>query len=114
MTYKKKATLNGDIITYAISPIVKKFALKDIGFNDTQRGNFVLERPLDTESPYNPKVTLKIIIDSNLTGLWMKTLTSNGLHEVDIFKLPKNQGMIELFRYNMNVMIKRDILITVV
>ena len=110
MAYSKTATLLGDTVTYTLSDGAKKFALKDVGFNETKRGNFVLERGLDPDSPYNPKVTLKVTVDADLTGFWMKALTSNGLHEVDIFKLPEAKGMVEQFRYNMNAMIEREIL----
>ncbi|WP_288528917.1 DUF1831 domain-containing protein [uncultured Secundilactobacillus sp.] len=113
MAYSKETTLKGDTVTYTLSPAAKKFALKDVGFNETKRGNFVLERGLDPDSPYNPKVTLKITVDADLTGFWMKALTSNGLHEVNIFELPESKGMVEQFRYNMNAMIERDILMPV-
>lgn len=113
MAYSKTATLLGDTVAYTLSPEAKKFALKDVGFNETKRGNFVLERGLDPESPYNPKVTLKVTVDETLDGFWMKALSSNGLHEVNIFTLPEAKGMVEQFRYNMSAMIEREILLPV-
>lgn len=112
-SFNQSITLQGDEVSYTLNPNGKKYALKDFGFNETKRGNFVLERGLDPESPYNPKVILKVTVNEDLSGFWMKAMTSNGLHEVNIFKMPEAAGLVEQFRYNMDAMIEKDIFLAV-
>ncbi len=76
MAFNKTVTLQGDSTAYTISSNVKKYTLKDLGFQETKVGNFSLKRSLDPKSPFNPSIELKVMINSTLDGFKMAAVAS--------------------------------------
>jgi hypothetical protein len=111
MAFAATAAVKGSTTTYALSPNVKKYTLKDVGFVETRGGNFQLERPLDPNSPYNQAFKLKITVAKDLKNLKMSITTANGLQAVDIFKQPAKTEEITQFNFLVDNLIDREILI---
>ena len=53
MAYGQKSKLQGDTRTFELSPEIKRYSLRDVGFAESKGGKFTLERSLDPNSPYN-------------------------------------------------------------
>ena len=110
MAFEATVTLTGDTTSYQINPNIKKFALKDVGFQETKVGNFVLKRSLDPNSPYNATVELKVMVNKDLTGFKLATLTGNEMRDVNIFKMAKKDDFLEQFHYIMGTLAEREII----
>ena len=54
MEFTKTVKISGDKDKYTISPEIKKYALLDLGFEQTNRGNFEYLGSLDTDNPFKP------------------------------------------------------------
>lgn len=52
MEFTKTVQISGDKDKYIISPEIKKYALLDLGFEQTNRGNFEYLGSLDTDNPF--------------------------------------------------------------
>ena len=46
MAYGQKAKLQGDTRTFELSPEIKRYSLRDVGFVESKGGKFTLERYL--------------------------------------------------------------------
>lgn len=84
--YAKTAQIKGDSTVYQLNPGVKKYALRDVGFQESNGGKFTLVRSLDVNSPYNSGYLLKVVVTADLTKFKLTTTSANGLAEVNIFK----------------------------
>lgn len=111
MAYEQITKLQGDDQNYTISPQIKKFALKDVGFQESKNGNFVLQRSLDPSSPYNAAVELKVMVNAAMSGFKLSAVAGNGLREVNIFKMEKKDSYLEQFHYIMANLDERDIIV---
>lgn len=111
MQFTKSVQIRGDSDTYSISTDIKKYALLDLGFEQTRRGNFEYKGSLDTDNPFNPVARLRILIDSDLTGFKMETLSGNGLRKVNIFTHPRSAEFVEQYHYILKEMLDRHVLV---
>lgn len=112
MPYKQTAAPKGSDVQYAIDSEIKKYALRDVGFQETKQGNFQWIRPLDPTPQIETGFKLKITISKDLKGLRMSIVTRDGLSSVDIFHSKRQDAdMIqEKFQFYMNTLLQRHIL----
>lgn len=112
MALSATAKVLGGSNTYALSPEIKRYTLRDTGFLETKNGNFQLDFPLNGQSPYAAGFKLKITIDKTLTKFKMSITDMSGLHPLNIFKDPsKTQAIIEQFDYEIENLLQRQVLI---
>lgn len=111
MQFTKSVQIPGDTATYSISPAVKRYALLDLGFEQTHRGNFEYKGSLDTDNPFNPVARLRILVAADLTGFKMETLSGNGMRKVNIFTHPRSAEFVEQYHYILNEMVARKVLV---
>lgn len=93
--------INGDTRKYTIDPGIKRYALIDVGFTQTKRGNFVYNRPLYNDSPYDATCKLKITINEEMNHITMVITDRNGLQKVNIFKNKQLAEMVKLLDYTL-------------
>lgn len=93
--------INGDTRKFTIDPNVKRYALIDVGFKQTKRGNFVYDRPLYNDSPYNATCKLKITINEAMNHLTVVITDRSGLQKVNIFKNEQLSEMVKLLDYTL-------------
>ncbi|WP_412990104.1 DUF1831 domain-containing protein [Pediococcus siamensis] len=111
MAFTTKVKVDGDTETYEISPEVKKYTLRDLGFIVSNGGNFVFERSLDPTSPYKQGNKLRIIFAKDLSGFKMSVTTSNGLKRVNIFNKENDQPLVEQYHYILDDMVARQVFV---
>lgn len=107
----KKAQILGDTEFYELSPEIKKYALRDVGFQETKQGNFRLERPINGSSPYDARYVLKISINKDFDNLKLATTDKSGMHNLNIFKLKDTDKEVSDLRYLLDFMIEKKVLI---
>ncbi|RMC25118.1 MULTISPECIES: DUF1831 domain-containing protein [unclassified Lactobacillus] len=107
------AIINGDNRKFTLSPDLKLYALIDVGFVKTKRGNFNYEHPLYNDSPYNAPTKLKMTIDKDMMHLTMVVTDRNGLKKVNIFKNKQLAPTVELLNYILKDLEERKIIIPV-
>ncbi|MFD1671155.1 DUF1831 domain-containing protein [Agrilactobacillus yilanensis] len=112
MALAATAKVLGGADTYALSPNVKRYTLRDTGFMETKNGNFQLEQPLNGVSPYAGGFKLKITVSKELQKLKMSVTDASGLHPMNIFKdLEKTGTIVEQFNYVIQNLLDREVLI---
>ncbi|UQS83776.1 DUF1831 domain-containing protein [Bombilactobacillus thymidiniphilus] len=102
--------INGDLTRYQINPEIKVYSLIDVGFTKSKQGNFNWEQPLSDYSPYDASYLLKVKVMQDLKNLKMAVTDQSGLHQINIFKLPHNETVIEQLHYALDTLLQRDIL----
>ena len=105
MAYGQKSKLQGDTRTFELSPEIKRYSLRDVGFAESKGGKFTLERSLDPNSPY------KMTVTSALDGFKMVTTTSNGIKEVNVFKGNDAETHIEQLNYILKDLMDHNIIV---
>lgn len=110
MAYTSEAKILGDSRTFKLSSGIKKYTLRDIGFMETNGGKFVLERPLDRNSPYNASIKLKVTISSDLKSFKIGVTSANGLKEINIFNNNVVSDHVEQLNFLLDNLEQRDIL----
>ncbi len=85
VAFTKTAKLQGSTDTYAVNPDVKRYTLRDNGFEEAKTGNFQYIRSLDDNSLNKQGIKLKVMVSSDLTQLKLSTTTHNGLRAVNIY-----------------------------
>ncbi|MFD1124903.1 DUF1831 domain-containing protein [Lentilactobacillus raoultii] len=110
MAFSTAVKLTGDSHTYELSPAIKKYTLKDLGFTITKAGNYSLDRSLDPNSPYGTGYKFKMMVAKGLDGFRMSVTTGNGLQKVNIFKNPETQSSVEQLNFLINNLINREVL----
>ncbi|KRL04655.1 DUF1831 domain-containing protein [Liquorilactobacillus oeni] len=110
MGYEKKAKLLGDSRVFELDPQLKKYTLRDVGFTESRGGKFILERPLDPESPFSASIKFKMTISADFKAFKMAVTSANGLKEVNLFKENDAKKRAEQLDYLLDVLIKRQIL----
>lgn len=111
MQFSKSVQIPGDSTTYSISPEIKKYALLDLGFEETKRGNFEYKGSLDTDNPFNPVARLRILVAADLSGFKMETVTGNGMRKINIFKHARAAEFVEQYHYILDEMVSRQVLV---
>lgn len=105
--------INGDNRKYTLSSDLKLYALIDVGFIKTAKGNYSYEHPLYNDSPYNAPTKLKITVDKDFSHFTMVITYRNGLKKVNIFKNKQLIATVELLNYILKDLIERKILVEV-
>lgn len=113
MAIKPIAKVTGDSVSYKLAKEIKRYALMDVGFQETRNGNFQFDRSLSTEGPYSPSFRLKISIAKDFSGLQMTVTDVSGLRSVNIFQKQETQGAVEQYHFIIDNLIQRDILAAV-
>jgi len=108
--FAKECQVEGDQDTYVLHPSIKSYALKDVGFQVTNAGNYTLERSVDPTSPYNKNQTLKITIAKDLSGFKMATTNASGNQRLNIFKGDHAEGNVEQYHFILQNLLDREIL----
>ena len=80
MIFKTANQINGDSTVYTLSPSIKLFTLRDVGFGKSNAGDFVMRHPLGLNGP-----RLKIVIRTDLKTFKMDITDHAGLRKVNIF-----------------------------
>ncbi|KRM60095.1 DUF1831 domain-containing protein [Secundilactobacillus malefermentans] len=109
MAFTTEVTDLGDNKVYRLSDNIKKYTLKDVGFVESKAGNFVLERSLDPESPYQKSVKLKMMVSKDLGSFKLATVTANGLQNINIFKNETHEKLVEQFNHLIEVLEEREV-----
>lgn len=109
MAFKNEAMLRGFNRTFSVSPEARPYTLRDNGFVNTKSGNFEYKRSLDTDQPNG--VVLKAMVDKNLTGLKLSTVTESGFKSVDVTKLNNNAMLVEKINFILDGFVDRNVLI---
>lgn len=112
MEFAKSVRLQGDKDTYTISPEIKKYTLIDLGFEETRRGNFEYKGSLDTDNPFKPVARLRILVNADLTGFKMETVTGNGARKINIFTHQRSAEFVEQLHYILKEMLERNVFIS--
>lgn len=84
MAFLEKDALQGAPDSYRLSSTVKKYTLRDNGFEPTKNGNFQFNRNLELGSGPSPK--LKMTVTSDLSKFTLSAVTANGLREINLYK----------------------------
>lgn len=84
MAFLAKDKLDGSTDTYCMSESVKKYTLRDNGFEQSKNGHFQFSRDLEIGSVKSPK--LKMTVASDLKTFKMSVVTANGLRSVNLYK----------------------------
>ena len=105
MEFTKSVRLPGEQDTYTLSP-------EDLGFEETRRGNFEYKGSLDTDNPFKPVARLRILINADLTGFKMETVTGNGARRINIFTHQRAAEFVEQYHFILDEMLKRKVFIS--
>ncbi|AVL00111.1 DUF1831 domain-containing protein [Pediococcus inopinatus] len=111
MAFTTEVKVDGDSDTYQMSPEVKKYTLRDVGFTVSNGGNFIYERSLDPTSPYKQGNKLKVTFAKDLSGFKMSVTTANGLKRVNIFNKENDKPLVEQYHYILDDMVERQIFV---
>ncbi|MCA9760437.1 MAG: DUF1831 domain-containing protein [Streptococcus sp.] len=111
MAFQQTVALKDCDYIYHISPIVKKYTLRDNTFEVTKAGHYQLTRLLEEVPNSNQGFLLKIIINQDLQGFKINITDQFGLHLVNIFKAENNKVIQEKFYFLMDSLVDRDIFI---
>ncbi|MBD5805979.1 cysteine desulfurase [Lactobacillus sp. 0.1XD8-4] len=109
MDFTKTVQITGDKDKYTLSPAVKKYALLDLGFEQTKRGNYEYLGSLDTNNPFKPVARIRILINGDLNGFKMETLSGNGLRKINIFNHQRAAEFVQQYHYILDEMVDRQI-----
>lgn len=111
MAFEKQVKVVGDSETYVISPAIKKYTLRDLGFEISKRGTFTFERSLDPNSPYKAAAKLKIVVNEDLTGFKMNTVNASGTIAMNIFTNARADEFSTQYHYILDEMVERGVFI---
>lgn len=109
MAFQKTVRVAGDTDAYTISPQIKKYALLDLGFEETRPGNYRYRGSLDRQNPFQPAARLQIIVNQDLDGFKMDTVNASGTMKVNIFKGPRTAEFTTQYHFILDEMVQRGI-----
>lgn len=109
MAFTKVAELTGFDRKFSVSPEAKPYTLRDNGFVNTNSGNFMYKRPLD--STHRQGLVLKVTIDKDLEGLSISTVNEKGIKTVNVMKLTDNEMVVEKINFIFDGFIDRSVLV---
>ena len=107
MRFNSVNQFNDDKVKYKMNPAVKVYTLRDVGFQQSNAGNFLLKRSLSNSMGQGPR--LKIVIKKNLKQFKMDITDGRGLRKVNIFD-HQHSTAVENLNYIMNNLSLRKIL----
>ncbi|MCH4008432.1 hypothetical protein [Companilactobacillus sp.] len=108
---ENQAQVLGDTDVYEIAPDIKKYSLMDAGFVEGRNDHFKLSRPISGTSPYDARYLLKITISDEFKRLRMAITDKSGLHNLNIYKGKDTKDEIDDYKFMMNFLEQKDILI---
>lgn len=109
MAFEKEIHLTDCQYSYAISPKIKKYTLKDTTFMETKLGNYELTRLLEIVPNSNEGFPLKITINKDLSTFKLSITDKAGLRLVNIFKKEEHKILQDKFYFLMDSLVERDI-----
>lgn len=109
MAFEKEIKLTDCRYSYAISPNVKKYTLRDNTFVQTRIGNYELTRLLETIPNSNDGFPLKITINKDLNGFKLMITDKSGLRSVNLFKSADHKILQDKFYFLMDSLVERGI-----
>ncbi|GFZ27746.1 hypothetical protein [Lactobacillus corticis] len=107
----KVVKINGDNRQFTLSDEIKLYALIDVGFQKTVKGNYTYEHPLYNDSPYDAPTKLKMTINKDLNHLTMVITDRSGLQKVNIFKNKQLAKTVELLNYILKDLEEKKIIV---
>ena len=108
MAIKQQANLPGFNRSFQMHPDCKPYTLRDNGFENTKGGNFMYKRPMDSESRQG--LVLKVIVDKEITGLRISTVSQNGLKNIDVMNLANNDMLVEKINFIFDGFVDRGVM----
>lgn len=111
MAFSTSVQVKGDQDTYEISDQIKKYTLRDLGFDVSNKGTFSYERSLDPTSPYAAGAKLKIAVNADLTGFKMNTVNASGTQSMNIFTNQRANEFVQQYHYILDEMVERGVFI---
>lgn len=109
MAFSTAVTVDGDSDTYTISPAIKKYTLRDLGFEVTAKGSFVYVGALDAQSPFNAAAHLKITFNPDLSSFKMSTVNASQSAAINIFKHARADEFTTQYHFILDEMVKRGV-----
>lgn len=112
MAFENTVLVRGDQ-GYRISPEIKAFTLRDLGFTLNNAGAFVQTNMLEPEKGFSASRKLKITFTKDLTAFKISLLSGNEAINIDIFSNPKDKVLVEQYRFFMKQLIDRKVIETI-
>ncbi|EHN59442.1 DUF1831 domain-containing protein [Oenococcus kitaharae] len=112
MAFSETVSVKGDQ-TYRISPSIKAFTLRDLGFFPNNAGALTKTTLLEPEKGTAGSRKLKLVFAKDVSGFKVSILTANEALNVDIFSNDQDQPLVEQYRYQIQQLIDRNVLETV-
>lgn len=109
MAFEKEIYLTDCRFSYAISPKIKKYTLRDTTFMQNKIGNYELNRLLESVPNSGEGFPLKITINKDLTAFKLTITDKSGLRLVNIFKKEDHKIIQDKFYFLMDSLVERDI-----
>lgn len=109
MAFEKEIHLTDCRFSYAISPKIKKYTLRDTTFIQNKVGNYELNRLLELVPNSGEGFPLKITINKDLTAFKLTITDMSGLRLVNIFKKEEHKILQDKFYFLMDSLVERDI-----
>lgn len=109
MVFADKVQVPGDSDTYQISSQIKKYTLRDLGFDLKPNGTFIYEGSLDPTSPFEAVAKLKITFKKDLGSFKMDTVNKSGSATVNIFKHARADEFTTQYHFILDEMVKRGV-----
>ena len=110
MAFEKNVSLKGSGKTFRLNEQVKRYTLRDNGFEETKNGNFQLVRDLDNSVLNKQGIKVKIVVAADLKTLKVSTTTSNGLQTVDFYGNKTMSSSKDQFEYILDSLVENGVL----
>ncbi len=107
MNFKKIIHINKT--KFEISPDIKRFSLRDLGFFVNNKGFFIKIINLEPEKKEN-SIKMKITFKDDLTAFKILFLSANKGIKIDIFKIQDNYSIVEQYRFVMKQLLVYKVL----
>lgn len=110
MAFEKVTALKGSGRKFQMNEQVKRYTLRDNGFEETKSGNFQFIRDLDTNTLNKQGIKVKIVVSDDLKTLKLSTTTSNGLKLVDVYGKETMADAKEQLEFILDGLVERGVL----
>lgn len=111
MAFEKEIHLKDCQFSYAISPKIKKYTLKDTTFSENKLGHYELNRLLEVVPNSGDGFPLKIIINKDLSSFKLSITDQSGLRLINIFQKEEHKILRDKFYFLMNSLVDRDVFV---
>ncbi|MGY4104385.1 cysteine desulfurase [Ignavigranum ruoffiae] len=111
MSFQQEAELKGFDRVFKVSPACKAYTLRDNGFMKTNSGNHVYKRDMNVD--HKQGLILKVMVNKDLDGLSIATVSHNELKRIDVSKLDNNAMLVEKINFIFDGFIDRNVLVEV-